>query len=114
MKLLVRTGEISFKRLQELGSGGSGLKHVDILSQRRCSLARVALDVQSSTELNDYFAELCCDSACKQPTPVQVESGVQVPEISERQVWYCLRHLRKTATGPDLIPFLVARKYLHL
>ena len=114
MKLLVRTGEISFKRLQELGSGGSGLKHVDSLSQRRCSLARVALDVQSLTELNDYFAELCCDSACKQPTPAQVESGVQVPEISERQVWYCLRHLKKTATGPELIPFLVARKYLHL
>lgn len=38
------------------------LKHVDSLSQRRCSSAKVALDVQSLTELNNYFAELCCDS----------------------------------------------------
>ena len=51
-------------------------EHVDSLSQRRCSSARVALDVQSLTERNDCFAELCCDSAYKQPTPAQVESGV--------------------------------------
>ena len=65
--------------------------------------------MQSLTELNDYFAELCWDSAYKQPTPAQVESAVRVPEISERQVWNCLLHLNKTATGPDLIPFWVWR-----
>ena len=62
--------------------------------------------MQSLAELNDYFAELCWDSAYKQPTPAQVESGVQVPEISERQVWTCLQHLEETATGPYLIPVL--------
>ena len=41
--------------------------------------------------------------------PAQVESGVQVPEISERQVWNCMQHLKKTATRPDLIPFWVRR-----
>ena len=45
-----------------------------ILSQRRCSSAKVTLDMQSLVELNDYFAELCWDSAYKQPTPAQVES----------------------------------------
>ena len=49
-------------------------KHVDSLSQRRCSSAKVTLDMQSLAELNDYFAELCWDSAYKQPTPAQVES----------------------------------------
>ena len=54
------------------------------------------------------------DSAYKQPTPAQVESGIQVPEISERQVWNCLRHLKKTATGPDLISFWVWRDHAEL
>ena len=58
---------------------------MDSLSQRRCSSAKVTLDMQSLAEMNDYFAELCWDSAYKQPTPALVESGVQVPEISERQ-----------------------------
>ena len=86
-------------------------KHVDSLSQRRCSSATVTLDMQSLAELNDYFAELCWDSTYKQPTPAQVESGVQVPEISERQVWICLQHLKKTATGPALLPFWVWRDH---
>ena len=89
-------------------------KHVHSLSQRRCSSAKVTLDMQSLAELNDYFAELCWDSAYKQPTPTQVESGVQVPEISERQIWNCLQHPKKTATGPDLIPFWVWRDYAEI
>ena len=51
-------------------------KHVDSLSQRRCSSAKVTLDMQSLAELNDYFAEVCWDGAYKQPSPAQVESGV--------------------------------------
>ena len=89
-------------------------KHVDSLSQRRCFSAKVTLDMQSLAEMNDYFAELCWDSAYKQPTPAQFESGVQVPEISERQVWNCLQHLKKAATGPDLIPFWVWRDRAEL
>ena len=89
-------------------------KHVDSLSQCRCSPAKVTLDMQSLAELNDYFAELCLDSGYKQPTPAQVESGVQIPEISERQVWNCLRQLKKTATGPDLIPCWVWRDHAEI
>ena len=79
-----------------------------ILSQRRCSSAKVTLDMQSLVELNDYFAELCWDSAYKQPTPAQV------PEISERQVWNCLQHLEETATGPYLILFWVWRDHAEI
>ena len=88
--------------------------HVDSLSQRRCSSAKVTLGMQSLIELNDYFAELCWDTAYKQPTPALVESRVQVPEISERQVWNCLQHLKKTATGPDLIPFWVWKDHAEI
>ena len=74
----------------------------------------VTLYMQSLAELNDYFAEFCQDSAYKQPTPAQLERGVQVPEISERQVWNCLQHLKKTATGSDLIPFWVWRDHTEI
>ena len=85
-------------------------KHVDSLSQGRCSSPKVTLNMQSLAYLNDYFAEMCWHSAYKQPTPAQIKSRVQVPEISEKQVWNCLQHLKKTATGPDLLPFWVWRE----
>ena len=33
----------------------------------------------------------------------------EAPQISERQVWESLKHLKKAATGPDNIPFWVWR-----
>ena len=39
---------------------------------------------------------------------------VQVPEISERQVWNCLQHLEETATGPYLILFWVWRDHAEI
>lgn len=59
---------------------------MDSLSQRLISSAKVTLDNQSLAELNDYFSDLCWDTAYKEPTPAQVDNGVQVPEISERHV----------------------------
>ena len=92
-------------------------KHVDSLSQRRCSSDKVTPDMQSLAELNDYFSELCWDSAYKQLTPAQVESGVPVPEILERQVWNCWQHLKKSPL--DRISYRsgcgeTKRKLLHL
>ena len=39
---------------------------------------------------------------------------VQVPEISERQVWNSLQHLEDTATGPYLILFWVWRDHAEI
>ena len=90
---------------------------MDSLSQRRCSSDKVTPDMQSLAELNDYFSELCWDSAYKQLTPAQVESGVPVPEILERQVWNCWQHLKKSPL--DRISYRsgcgeTKRKLLHL
>ena len=35
-------------------------------------------------------------------------------KVSERQVWNCLQHLKKTATGPDLIPVWVWRHHAEI
>ena len=58
-------------------------KHADSLSQRRCSLAKVTLDEQPTAELKDYFADLCWDTAYKQPTPAQVENGARSPRFQK-------------------------------
>ena len=35
-------------------------------------------------------------------------------KVSERQVWTCLQHLKKTTTGPDLIPVWVWRDHAEI
>lgn len=34
-----------------------------------------------SAELNDYFAKLCLDENCAEPTPIMNRSKVEVPEM---------------------------------
>ena len=46
--------------------------------------------------------------------PSQVNDEIHAPEISERHVWNCLKHLKKTATGTDLIPFWVWRDHAEI
>ncbi|XP_048578062.1 uncharacterized protein LOC116601437 [Nematostella vectensis] len=89
-------------------------RHIDNLSQRRRSSAKVSLDEQSLVELNDYFANLCWDTAYEQPTLVEVHSEDHAPVISERYVWQCLQHLKNTATGPDLIPSWIWKEHAEI
>ena len=59
--------------------------------------ANVTLDTKSLEELNDYFADLCTDDAYTKPVPAIVDKSLEAPQISERHVWNCLQHLKKTA-----------------
>ena len=71
-------------------------KHVDNLSQRRSISANVTLDTKSLEELNDHFADLCTDDAYMKPVPAIVDKSLEAPQTSERHVWNCLQHLKKT------------------
>ena len=46
--------------------------------------------------------------------PVQISVKVSVLEITERQVWNAVTKLKRTATGPDDIPFWVWKDYAEL
>ena len=39
---------------------------------------------------------------------------VNVPEIAEIQVWNNLKHLKKTGTGPDLIPYWIWKEHAEI
>lgn len=39
------------------------------------------------------------------PSDVVIAPDVEIPQITERQVWNILAKLKRTATGPDEIPY---------
>ena len=86
-----------------IGSG-EWWKNVDLVSQRRNS-AYLNLDSDSLNDLNDLFALLCPDGSYVPPSDVVIEPDVEIPQISEREVWNILTKLKRTATVPDEIPY---------
>ena len=93
------------KRKPAVIGSGDWWKGVDALSQRRRS-SSINLD-NSLVRLNDYFANLCYDDSYVRPINMDIPDSVKLPEISERCVWNTLVHVKKTATGPDNLPFLI-------
>ena len=72
----------------------------------------MTLDTKSLEGLNDYFANLCTDDAYTKPVPAIVDKSLEAPQISERH--FCLQYLKKTAMGPDLIPFWIWRDHAEI
>ena len=89
-----------------VGSGG-WWKTVDDITQRRTHSNSVALYNTFANQLNDFFHELCTDLNYIAPVDVVIGSEIEVPEIPERLVWKSLSNIKRTATGPDGIPFWV-------
>ena len=77
---------------------------MDLVSQRRNS-AYVNLDSDSLNDLNDFFALLCSDDSYVPPSDVVIAPDVEIPQITERQVWNIFAKLKRTATGPDEISY---------
>ena len=77
------------------------------ISQRNASSSRVTLDNASLTRLNRYFGELCHDDSYIEPTLSIIGDEVDIPSFTEQQVWNALKRIKRTATGPDYIPYWV-------
>ena len=43
-----------------------------------------------------------------------IGQGVEIPKISENYVWNILSKIKKTATGPDMLPFWVWRDHSEI
>jgi len=48
------------------------------------------------------------------PTDVLIEGDFEVPEMTERQVWNALTKLKRTAAGPDNIPYWIWKDHAEL
>ena len=89
-------------------------KVVDNKSQRSGSSPRVTLNETSLTRLNQFFSELCQDEHYVEPVPLIVNANVNIPEVTEMQVWNTLRKIKRTATGPDGIPCWIWRDHAEI
>ena len=89
-------------------------RRADALSQRRGSSGGISLENSFLQELNDHFAQICTDENYTEPAAVVIDSDIEIPEISERQAWNSLRALKRTATGPDLIPYWVWKEHAEI
>ena len=48
------------------------------------------------------------------PTPLEIGEEVEIPTVSERVVWNTLQRIKKTATGPDAVPYTVWKDHAEL
>ncbi len=55
---------------------------------QRLSTPSVTIKNERLEQLNDYFGSLCTDDSYIEPLPVTVDDSMQIPDVSERQVWH--------------------------
>ena len=96
-----------------VGSGG-WWETVDNITQRRTHSNSVVLDNTFANQLTDYFHELSTDQNYIAPVDVVVGSQNEAPETPERLVWKSLSNIKRTATGPDGIPFWVWKEHAEI
>ena len=67
------------------------MEKVDSRSQRRVATTSVALECERLEQLNDSdLGSLCTDDSYIEPLAATIDNSVDVPEISELQVWQSL------------------------
>ena len=101
------------KQFQEPIGTNEWWRNIDV-SQRRKKSAHLNLEERFLGSLNEYFAELCNDPEYVKPNLLTTADDMEVPEITEIQVWNALRNLKKTATGPDQIPFWIWKEHAEI
>ena len=109
-----KIGQIITQNRRAPASGKLGSRalwrKVDQLFHRRDKSA-TNLDQKFIEGLNDYFGELCFDNNYIRPTPVTIENNMPLPQFSSAQVYHALSGIKRTATGPDGIPFWVWKEH---
>ena len=96
---------------------GSGMwwKNVDKLSNRK---DRTNFNYEQSFihNLNNYFGELCHDKEYIGPSPLHITDDMKnmLPQLTLSQVFYALSNIKRTATGPDLIPYWIWKDHAEV
>ena len=86
------------------------VQKVDLLTHRK-DKTDLSLDKDFVQNLNLYFGNLCYDDHYIKPTTMEIDDATSASQLTLTQVFYTLTKIKKTATGPDGIPFWVWKDF---
>lgn len=64
--------------------------------------------------LNGYFGDICFDREYSKPVLAEIDVNTPAPQLSTFQVFFALSRTKRTATGPDGIPFWTWKDYAEI
>ena len=63
------------------------------------------------TEINVYFQSIISDPQYAASEPVEIPDGTRVPLLSINTTLHLLQNLKRTASGPDDLPYWFWKKF---
>ncbi|PFX12862.1 hypothetical protein AWC38_SpisGene23110 [Stylophora pistillata] len=116
-ELTEKIGRLIAENRRALASGKLGSlawwRKVDRLSMRR-DKSRCEPDKDFIICLDDYFGDICFDREYSEPVPAEIDANTPAPQLSTFQVFIALTRRKRTATGPDGIPFWIWKDYAEI
>ena len=64
--------------------------------------------------LNHYFGDICFAREYSKPVVAEIDVNTRAPQLSVFQVFFALPRIKRTATGPDGIPFWLWKDYTEI
>ena len=116
-ELTEKIGRLIAENRRALASGKLGSRawwrKVDRLSMRKDKCSSDP-DKDFIIGLNDYFGDICFDREYSKPVPAEIDVNTPAPQLSTFQVFLALSRIKRTATGPDGIPFWIWKDYAEI
>ena len=85
-------------------------RKVDVLTHRK-DKDNLSLDKNFVQDFNTYFGNLCYDDNYISPTPMEIVHNASIPQLTTSQVFNTLSKIKKSATGPDGIPYWIWKEH---
>ena len=85
---------------------------VNMITGRQTRNVPVSATIDPKT-INIYFQSINIDDQYSSPKVLSIPDGTHIPTIEGHTVWKFLSTLKRTAPGPDELPFWVWRDYAY-
>ena len=85
---------------------------VNMTTGRQARNAPVSSTIDPKT-INLYFQSINTDDQYSTPEVLSIPDGTRIPTIEVHTVWTFLSTLKRTAPGPDELPFWIWRDYAY-
>ena len=85
---------------------------VNMITGRQARNAPVSSTIDPKT-INLYFQSINTDDQYTTPEVLSIPDGTRIPTIEVHTVWKFLSTLKRTAPGPDELPFWIWRDYAY-